>query len=162
MKSALLIRHTKSDWNSMPEDFDRPIRENRKDDARVIAKEIQKRGFKPDHIGASPAKRTLQTAKILCEIWGYKSSDIIKDRSLYESSATEIMDHLKSLDKKIKNAVVICHNPSITDFVNRYSDTMIDNMPTTGAVLITFDSADWPSIKDGRLQWFLKHKELRK
>ena len=136
MKSALLIRHTKSDWNSMPEDFDRPIRENRKDDARVIAKEIHKRGFKPDHIGASPAKRTLQTAKI--------------------------MDHLKSLDKKIKNAVVICHNPSITDFVNRYSDTMIDNMPTTGAVLITFDSADWPSIKDGRLQWFLKHKELRK
>ena len=162
MKSALLIRHTKSDWNSMPEDFDRPIREDRKDDARVIAQEIQKRGFKPDHIGASPAKRTLQTAKIICDIWGYKYSDIAKDRSLYESSANEILTHLKSLDKKVKTAVVICHNPSITDFVRYYSDTNIDNVPTTGAVLITFDSTDWSLIKGGRLQWFLKPKELRK
>ncbi|MCW3127814.1 MAG: histidine phosphatase family protein [Bacteroidetes bacterium] len=163
MKSVLLIRHTKSDWNSSPADFDRPIREDRKEDTRLIAKEIRKKGFKPDYIAASPARRTLQTAKIICDEWDYKFADIVQDRSLYESSTLEILSHLQGLDKKPKNAVVICHNPSITDFVNRYTNTGVDNVPTTGAVLITFDTDDWRSIDaGGKLEWFLKPKELRK
>src|SRR4051812_2178716 len=129
MKSVLLIRHTKSDWNSSPVDFDRPIREDRKDDTRLIAQEIQKKGFKPDYIAASAAKRTLQTAKIICDEWDFKFSHVLQDRSLYESSATEILSHLQAVDKKINKAVVICHNPSVTNFVNRYTSTCIDNVP---------------------------------
>jgi phosphohistidine phosphatase len=60
-------------------------------------------------------------------------------------------------------AVLICHNPSITNFVNRYTTTGVSDVPTTGAVLITFDTKDWKSIEEGgKLEWFLKPKELRK
>jgi phosphohistidine phosphatase len=57
------------------------------------------------------------------------------------------MTHLNKLSKNIHTAVIICHNPSITNFVNTYTDSLIDNVPTTGAVLITFDSADWASVR---------------
>lgn len=162
MKSVLLIRHTKSDWNSAPSDFDRPIREDRKKDTKSIAREILKRGFKPDYIAASPAKRTLQTAKIICDEWDQKFANVIQDRTLYESSYAEILTHLQNLNKKTDNAVVICHNPSITNFINRYTTTGVADVPTTGAALITFDTKDWKTIeKGGKLEWFLKPKELR-
>jgi phosphohistidine phosphatase len=163
MKSVLLIRHTKSDWTSAPSDFERPIREDRKEDTKSIAREILKRGFKPDYIAASPAKRTLQTAKIICDEWGEKFANVVQDRTLYESSATEILAHLHKLNKRTDKAVVICHNPSITNFVNRYTTTGVIDVPTTGAVLITFDIKDWKSIEEGgKLEWFLKPKDLRK
>lgn len=163
MRSVLLIRHTKSDWTNTVADFDRPIREDRRDDARLIAKEIAKRGFKPDYIVASPAKRTLQTAKLICQEWDYKFADVVQDKTLYESTPYEIIQHLRSLSDSIANAVVICHNPSITYFINRYSDTYIDNVPTTGAALIHFDRDHWAEIGErGKLEWFLRPKELRK
>ena len=163
MKSVLLIRHTKSDWSNLLSDFDRPIRDDRKEDAKLIAKEVQKRGYKPDYIAASPAKRTLQTAKILCDIWDYKYSDVIQDKTLYETSATEILAHINGLGKKVSRAVIICHNPSVTNFVNRYTDTIIDDVPTTGAVLIRFDRESWGKIEGGgKLEWFLRPKDLRK
>jgi phosphohistidine phosphatase len=163
MKSVLLIRHTKSDWTGLTSDFDRPIREDRKDDARLIAKEVFKKGYKPETIIASPAKRTLQTAKIICKEWDYAFSDFAQDKSLYETSHREILAYINKMDRQIERVAIICHNPSITDFVNRYSTTTIDNVPTTGAVLITFETNDWQSIKgNGKLEWFLKPKDLRK
>lgn len=163
MKSVLLIRHTKSDWTNSIDDFDRPIREDRKDDARRIAQEIARRGYKPDYIASSPSKRTLQTAKLICQEWDYKYADIVQDKTLYESTAYEIISHLRGLDDTISNAVVICHNPSITNFLNRYSDTFIDNVPTTGAALIRFDKGHWADIGErGKLEWFLRSKELKK
>ena len=163
MKSVLLIRHTKSDWSNILPDFDRPIREDRKDDAKLIAKEVQKRHYKADYIAASPAKRTMQTAKLICDVWELKYADIVHDPSLYESSANQILSHIRSLDKKISKAVIVCHNPSVTNFVNTYTGSRIDNVPTTGAVLIHFDCDKWNEINgEGRLEWFLKPKELRK
>lgn len=163
MRSVVLIRHTKSDWTNAVDDFDRPIREDRKEDARLIAREIARRGFRPDYIVSSPARRTLQTAKLICQEWDYKYADLIQDKTLYESTPYEIIQHLRGLDDKIQNAVVICHNPSITYFLNRYGDTYIDNVPTTGAALIRFDKGHWADIGErGKMEWFLRPKDLRK
>lgn len=163
MKSVLLIRHTKSDWTNAVDDFDRPIRDDRKNDARLIAREIARKGFKPGYIAASPAKRTLQTAKLISQEWDYKYADIVQDKTLYESTPFEIIQHLRGLSDTIRNAVIIGHNPAITYFLNRYGDTYIDNVPTTGAALICFDKEHWQDIGErGKLEWFLRPRDLRK
>ena len=66
-RELILIRHTKSSWAdfSLP-DFDRPLKKDRTDDAKNMAKQLKKLKVKPNLILCSPAKRTKQTAEYFC------------------------------------------------------------------------------------------------
>lgn len=162
MKSVILLRHTKSDWSNILPDMDRPIREDRKDDARLIAAEIVSKGAPPQHLISSPALRTAQTAKLLCTIWNHPAGEIAFEKKLYDCTAQDIISIIKKQDDKYDRIAIVCHNPAITDFVNLYADIRIDNVPTTGAVLITFDGKRWKEINvPGKLLWFLKPKGLQ-
>ena len=162
MKSITLIRHVKSDWSGFLSDFDRPVREDRKEDATLIAKEIAKKGKLPQYLLCSPAVRTLQTARLLCAQWDYPMESIATDKSLYECTARDILTAIKKTDPRYDSMAVVCHNPAITDFINQYSDALIDNLPTTGAVQITFDISDWKAINGkGKANLVLLPKELK-
>jgi|GEM_PF-90917 len=161
MKQLILIRHVKSDWTGLVPDFDRPVREDRTDDALHIAKEIAKNDQVPQHIVSSPALRTMQTARLLCTVWKYPAKNIETDSRLYECAASDIMKKARTLNDEYQTITIVCHNPAITDFVNRYSDSSIDNVPTTGAVMISFDTENWKGIEKGKLNWFLRPKGLR-
>jgi phosphohistidine phosphatase len=162
MKSIILIRHVKSDWSNILSDFDRPVREDRKEDATLIAKEIASKKAIPQYVIISPAIRTLQTAKLLCAKWDYPPENIATEKSLYECTARDILALIKKTDQKYDSIAIVCHNPAITDFVNQYSDALIDNVPTTGAVRITFDAPDWKGINGkGKLDWILLPKEMK-
>ena len=162
MKNVIVIRHVKSDWSNLLSDFDRPVREDKKEDALLIAGEILKNANTPQYIITSPAIRALQTARLLCVRWGYPPEHIAADRSLYECSAKTIMAVIRKADDRYDTIAIVCHNPAITDFVNLYSDTYIVNVPTTGAVQIAFDVANWKSINgNGKTNWLLRPKELR-
>jgi phosphohistidine phosphatase len=160
MKSVILIRHTKSDWSNLVEDFDRPIRQDRKEDAIHVAKEIEKKGKLPQYIVSSPALRTLQTAELVCSKWGYPFKNATIDKSLYECTAKEILLVIQNTEEKYDTIAIICHNPAITDLVNQYSDISIDNVPTSGAVQIDFDAEHWDRINEkGKAQWFLRPRK---
>ena len=161
MKSIILIRHVKSDWSNLLPDFDRPVRDDRKEDATLIAKEIANKGKLPQYVISSPAIRALQTAKLLCTKWDYPHKQIATDKSLYECMARDIMALIKKTGQKYDRIAIVCHNPAITDFVNQYSDTNVDNVPTTGAVQITFNTSDWKGINKGKVDWILRPKELK-
>jgi phosphohistidine phosphatase len=162
MKSIILIRHVKSDWSNLVPDFDRPVREDRKEDALLIAKEIANKGKLPQYVISSPALRTMQTAKLICTKWEYLPEQIAPDKLLYECTARDILALIKRADQKYNSIAIVCHNPAITDFVNQYSDVHIDNVPTTGAIQITFDTKDWKGINDkGKADWVLQPKQLK-
>jgi phosphohistidine phosphatase len=162
MKSVILIRHVKSDWSNLLTDFDRPIREDKKEDARQIAKEIAKKGLLPELIVSSPGVRTLQTAKIFCSKWKYPFGKVLQEKSLYECMATDILSVINRVDDKYDTIAIVCHNPAITDFVNQYSDSSVDNVPTTGVVKITFERKHWKDITgEGKVNWFLYPKGLK-
>ncbi len=161
MKSVILIRHVKSDHSNMLADIDRPIRNDRKEDAKEVAKDIKKRGDSPQHLICSPAKRTLQTASLLAHSWDYPEKKIAIAESLYECTANDILNLIKNTDEKFDTIAIVCHNPAITDFVNQYSDARIDNVPTTGAVKVDFGKGKWKEIKTGKLNWFLSPKQLK-
>lgn len=156
MKSVILIRHVKSDWSNLVEDFDRPIREDKKDDAKSIAKLIVKSNDVPQYIITSPAKRTMHTTSIFCKEWLIDKKQVLEKASLYECTAQEILKTIQSADDSYKRIAIVCHNPAITDFVNCYSQAGIDNVPTCGALLIEFEVQRWRDIgSPGTLLWFL-------
>jgi phosphohistidine phosphatase len=162
MKSVILIRHIKSDWSNLVPDFDRPVREDRREDALLIAKEITQKGNLPEYIVSSPAMRALQTARLLCARWDYPAENIATDRSIYECGPGDIFSLITRIDNQYSTIAIVCHNPAITDFVNRYSGTYLINVPTTGAVHITFDTQEWRNIEEkGKVNWVLRPKELK-
>ena len=162
MKSVIIVRHSKSDWSNVLSDFERPVRADRRADALLIAKEIAKKDCKPEHIISSPATRTYQTAETLAAHWGYAADDITTDSSLYECAAKDILTVIKNAHPDHDTIAIVCHNPAITDFVNTHSDSYLANVPTTGAIHITFDTDNWKDVKGkGKTMWILRPKELR-
>jgi phosphohistidine phosphatase len=161
MKSVILIRHVKSDWSNLLTDFDRPIREDRKEDAKSIAKLILKDNAVPQCMITSPAKRTMQTTKLFCKVWGIDKKQVVENPALYECAAEEILNVIQDADESYKRIAIVCHNPAITAFANRYSNGDIDNVPTSAALLIEFDATQWKDINHaGNLIWFLYPRSI--
>ncbi len=138
----VLIRHIKSDWSAEKPDFDRPIREDRKADALKIAQALKAKGIAPGLIITSPAKRTLQTAKLLAKAFDYTSSPIELAESLYECTCDELWRVIQLPRPELKSIIIVCHNPAITDFINTYTNARIDNVPTCGCAVL--------ELKEGR------------
>jgi len=136
--TIVLIRHIKSDWSFGTSDFDRVIREDRKVDAVKISGAVKTKGISPDLVIASPAKRTQQTAKLFCKEFEYDFKKVVLDQSLYESSMLEIVEAIANIPTGIETIFIICHNPSITDFINNYTNSRIDNVPTCGCAVIDY------------------------
>ncbi|MBL7779221.1 MAG: histidine phosphatase family protein [Chitinophagales bacterium] len=156
MKQLVLIRHTKSDWSNFSlRDYDRPIKESRKQDATNMAKHLYKLGLQPDGIICSPALRTKQTAKLLCKGLKFDFEKIVFDERLYESSAEDYMAVIQEVVAVVNTLVVIGHNPSITYFANKYANVQIDDVPTTGVVWLEFSGKDWLLSKSDKSR--LKH-----
>ena len=161
MKSVILIRHIKSDWSNLLADFDRPIREDKKEEAKSIAKLIQKDNAVPHYMITSPAKRTMQTTKLFCKVWDIDKKQVEENPALYECTAQEILKVIQGGDENYKRIAIVCHNPAITDFANRYSNGDIDNVPTSGTLRIEFDVKHWKDINQaGKLIWFLYPRSI--
>lgn len=163
-RELILIRHTKSSWADKDmHDFDRPLKKDRTDDAKEMARHLKEFGLKPDLILCSPALRAKQTAELFCNQLKYDFDKIVFDMRLYESSAAEYRQVIRETDLTIKTLVVIGHNPSITDFFNQVMEPELDELPTTGVVWIELDSDSW-EIKNstsGRLKKLLWPKILK-
>ena len=48
--------------------------------------------------------------------------------------------------------MIIAHNPTLTDFVNEFVNPLIDNLPTTGAVSVSFDTDSWADIVNAKFK----------
>ncbi len=148
MKTLYIIRHAKSSWDSSAKsDFDRPLNKRGLRDAPMMGRVLKQKSIKPDFIISSTAKRAKKTALIIAEQIGYKESDIIFDGDLYLASANEILEIIQNVSDKVDSLFVIAHNPGMTDFINHFSDTFIDNLPTAGIFSMEFDMDDWKDIK---------------
>ena len=147
MKQLTLIRHAKSSWkNAYLLDIDRPLKKRGKRDAPVMGKRLAKRESVPDLLVSSPAKRALATAEIIAEEIEYPLEDIVVDDKLYGAGVSRLLKIIRGFDDGFEHAACVGHNPGLTDFVNHVSSRFIDNVPTCGIVVMTFDIDAWASV----------------
>ena len=97
-----------------------------------------------DFLHCSSSVRTYETSKYFIE--RIKFIDIQYDESLYHSSSSEIINNIKCYDEQYNSAMIIAHNPGLTNLINEISDISLDNLPTTGLVEINFDCTKWSDI----------------
>ncbi len=147
MKTLILVRHAKSDWQDITlDDFDRPLNARGKTDAPVMAERLRKRGIVPDLFISSPAKRARKTADIFAETYAVDKNDILFEKDLYLAPPYVFTEVIGRFKDEGNIAVIFSHNPGITDFANTLTNARIDDMPTCAIFAVEADTDSWAAF----------------
>lgn len=145
MKKLFLIRHAKSAWDDPAlADFDRPLSERGRKDAKTIGQRLKKAGVLPDRVDSSPAKRAKSTAKFICEELGCEGKVVLLD-GLYAAGSEDMKSIIAGTPDDVAVLVVVSHNPGLSELafdLVGYGD----NMPTAGVLEIWFDMDRWDRV----------------
>jgi phosphohistidine phosphatase len=161
MKNLILVRHAKSSRHLPLRDIDRPLAPRGINDAQLVA--INCRPFLPPNyiIWSSIAERTSETALIFAKNLSYPTEKIIYKEELYTFNESKLENVIKSCNNAFENVILFGHNEAITNFVNKFGDILIDNVPTAGFVAIQFDSNNWATINRGTIKKIIFPKDLK-
>ena len=150
MKKIILIRHAKAQQLFSISDHDRPLTEVGVQTAIKLAIKSKSYISTNSFIVSSSSVRTSQTAKLFNQIWNLPKFEIIYYNELYTFELKKLEKNVKSFPNHYNNIILFGHNCAITDFVNKFGDVLIDNVPTSGFVSIIFDVNNWNDIKKGK------------
>ncbi|MGD9043325.1 MAG: histidine phosphatase family protein [Desulfobacterales bacterium] len=157
MKTLYLVRHAKSSWKyPRLDDFERPLNKRGRKNAPFMGSILKKLKVAPDIIISSPANRAATTARIIADTIDYPLEKIRYEETIYATSEYDLLQVLQQLDDAVSQAMLVSHNPAITDLANSIGDTAISNIPTSGVCCINLDISSWAKIGDqhGKLKFF--------
>jgi len=150
MKYLILVRHAKSCWENNEIDHKRPINKRGKNDAELVSKFLEKTlDVVPDLIVISDAKRAQLTAEIFIKNLKWQNVETQLNHDLYDFSGESAFNVITSCPIEVNNLVIFGHNPTFTLLASQLGSEFIDNIPTTGVVIIAFDVDSWENIKSG-------------
>ena len=157
MKILYLVRHAKSSWKyPRLDDFERPLNKRGHRNAPFMGEILKKLKVAPDLIISSPANRAATTARIIADTIDYPLENIYYDETIYALSEYDLIHVIQELDDGINQAMLVSHNPALTDLANSIGDTSISNIPTCGVCCINLNTSSWSSIGEqrGKLEFF--------
>ncbi|RKR11968.1 phosphohistidine phosphatase [Flavobacterium sp. 90] len=161
MKNLILIRHAKSSWEAPLKDFDRPLMKKGILDAHDVSAIISKFLPKTYIIWSSTAARATETALIFAQNISYPIESIVYKDDLYTFDERQLEKVIKSCDNSFDSVILFGHNEAITNFVNKFGDVFIENVPTSGFVSLRFDSESWDTINKGKTHKTIFPKDLK-
>lgn len=161
MKTLLLLRHAKSNWDDPSlRDFDRPLAARGKRDAPRIGKALRKRGPLPNLILSSPAARAKATIEAVMKAAKLDGEPQFGE-AIYGASSSELMKLIRRLADGSFCALLVGHNPGFEDLLERLTGSD-ERMPTAALACIEFQIDHWEDVEDGKgqLAWLLTPKQL--
>ncbi len=174
MKTLLLLRHAKSDWsNPALSDFDRPLNKRGRKAAPAMGQELLRRGWVPDLVYCSAAKRAQETWEAVTEVLGDEAMTIETKilRGLYLASPAQIMNQLHRAPESTKRVMLIAHNPGMEHFAQRLvgaeskdaaTARLAEKFPTAALAVFKCPIESWRDLAwhGGRLTHCLWPREL--
>ena len=157
MKTIYLVRHAKSSWKYPNlDDFERPLNKRGRKSAPFMGTILKKLNVAPNLIISSPANRASMTARIIADKINYPLEKIRYSESIYEFSANALIDVIQHIDDVVNKAMLVGHNPALTDLANYIGDKPISNIPTSGVFCADLDIQSWTKVSDhcGKLKFF--------
>ena len=148
MKTLLLMRHGKSDWDAdYDQDHERPLNDRGVRSARIMGRLLAGNDLMPELIITSTAVRARSTATLASEAGGW-DSEIVLDPNLYGTGADAAVQ-AASTAPDVQRLMLVGHQPTWSILVSVLSGEKVDMKTGTVAVL-EFDIGEWkllPSIQ---------------
>ncbi len=150
MKSLILVRHAKSSWDFGVSDKQRPLEGKGILAIEKVAQKVS--GILPENLvfWSSTALRASETSKIFCKTINISISEINFIDRLYTFDESQLEYEIKKCDDSINSLILFGHNEAITNFVNKFGNKYIDNVPTAGFVYLEFEQDSWKNINNGK------------
>lgn len=161
MKTIVLIRHAKSSWDHDVSDLNRPLSKRGVTDANLLATAFIDSNFYPDAIYSSPANRALTTCHIFIENLSLSEKMLSIEEQLYDFGGNRVLQFIKSLNNDLDKVMIFGHNHAFTALTNSLGDKTIDNLPTSGLVMIHFNVDTWKAMTKGTTKMILKPKDFK-
>ena len=160
MKQVTILRHAHADkQHSDAEDFERRLDKRGRREAEQMADLGYALGLRPDHILASPALRTISTAKEFAHALGYPLSKIRDDERLYLADRGVLATILRAVPVARRHVLLVGHNPGLSRLARWLSgDDSIADLPPAGLCTLQADIASWADLDAGlfervRVRW---------
>ena len=146
MKTITFLRHSKSSWDYILEDVDRPLNEVGIEKIKKVAESSRYQFINSDIIFSSTANRAIHTCLILTRQLSISNNKIRLSEDLYTFNHFEVFDFIKKIEDKYSQVVLVGHNPAYTEISNYFSENKILNLPTARWFSMKFDSNKWSDI----------------
>lgn len=148
MKQIILLRHAKTEpYDYNKDDFERNLTERGIDDCQLIIDALKQNQYIPNHIISSPANRTKQTSELFAKGFNIGKSSIDYIQSIYDGMTTQnLIDTLSKLKNDIQSVLFIGHNPDITRFAYRLTDSFEYYVPTCCAITLETTIDNWTDL----------------
>ena len=155
MKTLYLLRHAKSSWNfDELSDQERPLNDRGRDDAPMMGKALAKRHIRPDIMVSSPAVRAMSTAVLVAREMQFSHDKIAIEPGIYGADVEELLAIIRGLPDAANSALLVGHNPTITETVNGLSPSPLTEMPTEAVVCLRFECARWAEVSKVNAEFY--------
>jgi len=144
-KRLILMRHTKSSWNTPLDDHARPLNGRGQRSADALGAWLAAGGYVPDAIYTSDAARTVETTGRLVAAMG-ASPEVTWMPSLYLAAPETLLTTVQSASED--TIAVIAHNPGIAFLAEGIVATAPDHprfldYPTGATLVCDFAIEKW-------------------
>ncbi len=162
MKTILLLRHGKSDWDAdYGPDHDRPLNGRGREAARTMGRFLATSGTRPDRIVTSTAVRARSTLEIAREAGGL-TAPVREARSLYGAGPAELLRTIHDQDDAASVLLLVGHQPGWGETVSRLVGGGAVRFPTAALARVDVAVGRWQEVGFGRgeLVWLVPPKAL--
>lgn len=154
MKRVFLLRHAKTQPDAPEGDHERQLTERGHADAALMARDIARRGYVPDLILSSTARRTLQTLEIILP--AFKPTPQARlEPALYLASSTSILQRMSAVGRETGAVLFIGHNPGMEELALHLAGEtdlgarVAEKFPTACFAAFESKSATWTEAARG-------------
>ena len=161
MKTLLILRHGKSDWDvPFDSDANRPLAARGREAAQRIGRMISEAKTSPDLVFTSPAVRARETARLAAAAGGW-DAEIQEHRQIYEGGVGPIIKLITGISDQSRVVAIAGHQPTSAALVASLIGGGRLRFPTGAVACIQFPF-DWASVAPGtgELRWFIVPRML--
>ena len=167
MHRLLLLRHAKSSWADPGiRDHDRPLNDRGRRAATAMGEHLRAKGWLPDVVLCSSARRTCETAALLDLP---ASSELVVEHDLYLADPDDVLRRIRAVDDAAAAVMVIGHNPTMHEVVldlvaegGKGDLRRLGEKYPTGALAVVDLEGGWAELApaSGHLTAFVTPREL--
>jgi len=164
MKSLLLLRHGKSNWDTRNQvDHDRPLARRGRKAASIMGRYLTALSEVPEFVCSSSAIRALDTAQRAAEA-GDWSCPIEISESLYHASPDQVLDVARKTDPAVARLLMAGHEPTWSVLTGRLIGAASIRFPTAAIARIDLAIEEWREVDYGKgtLVWLVTPKLLER
>lgn len=159
MRELLVLRHAKSSWDDIDAaDHDRALSERGIKAAGKMGALVAERGWLPDRILCSTAKRTRETLALVRRPWPATPEIPLNElATLYLATPSRLLEIVRRQPDEARRMMLVGHNPGVQTFVLRlagHGDKKLraaieTKFPTAALARLTFEIESWRELDWG-------------